>query len=824
MDAAVVGLLWWVERSNGYRDCWVTFLINHVSALDPRCQQWVEPSLHNNDFVTTWASNVMTKMGYPSGNHFSKVDAFNNWQEATYQANSAYSAFIAYNPIGAPPSFPNGGYAFAWIYGPYFWSLFRTPGWTHDVVISHESGHIFGACDEYTGGCSSCTSTCSAYGGPNANCEDCNPLSHPCMMRSNENSLCQYTKTMIGWDAVTPCAPAPPAPLPAPTLSFSTPGTGLDGTEVTLKLTGSHFVAGVQADLGPEVFVHTTTLVNATTLQVWATVFSGATLGPVDVVVRNRDGQTATLVDAFEILPTRHHYFSPTGGNVFPYLSAANAGTTLTQVMAAAADGDTVLVPSMTFSAYSLGIDHGITLQGAWNASFTARNLATGKTVIDLNGIVDFYPSSDGAGIDGFVLEIGDGKADFLPVNARFAGAVRVYPSTVAIRHCEIRNSVTGPQGQLGFGGGIYAYQSNVTIANCHIHGHTATKGGAVYLDQCTGSISGSHIEDNQVLPTGTNQPEGSGVYMLGGSNMTLTGNTFDHNTGGQNGGGVLAESSTNVVIDGGLFEYNTCSFGGGAIALKTSSGAIRRVTVRRNTALVAGGVMFTAAVSGEVKECRIEWNSGTFGGGLIGDGVLSVSYNQFVGNLSANFCGGLGVSNLTSGVVAGNTLDRNSTGSGAGGISLSSAAVPVFNNIVTNSTGTGISCSGTAPTVFDFNNVWNASAGLYSGCVAGPASISSNPLFVDTTLTDYHLAVHSPCIDRGRTGVRTASRRFARRHGTYGSHAFAMDQRVLGTPPCCGRGPTACSTGIRVRHPTSRSTRSTPTRPAASCRGPRIS
>ncbi len=598
------------------------------------------------------------------------------------------------------------------------------------------------------------------------------------MMRSNENSLCQYTKTMIGWDAATPCAPPPPAPLPSPTLTFATPGTGLVGTEVTLTLTGSHFVAGVQADLGPDVFVHTTFLVNSTTLQVWATVFNQATLGPVDVVVRNRDGQAATLTDAFEILPTRRHYFSPSGGNVFPFLTPTNAGTALADVMAAASDGDTVLVPTMSLPAFALGVDHGVTLQGAWNSSFTARNLATGKTSIDLAGIIDFYPTSDGAGIDGFLIENGDGKADFFPAAANYAGAVRVYQSTVTIRNCEIRNSTTGPQEQIGFGGGVYAYQSNVSIVNCNIHDNVATKGGAAYLDQCSGTISGSTIANNHVLTTGVLQPEGSGVYLLGANNFAFANNIIHHNGGGQTGGGILIENSTNVTIDGGTVAYNASSMGGGGIAMKATSGAIHGVTVRRNTSLLAGGVWLSGSVSSEVSECRIEWNTATFGGGLYGDGTLSVTHNLFVGNSAANVCGGLGVSSATSGVVAGNTLDRNATGAGAGGINLSAAAIPVFNNIVTNSTGAGIACAGAAPTLLDFNNVWNATGGLYTGCVPGAASISSNPLFVDTTLTDYHLGVHSPCIDRGRTGASYNDPDGSRGDmGRYGAHAFAMDQ-----------------------------------------------
>ena len=778
MNSAIVGLLWWSGRADSHLDCWVTFLINHVSAFDPRCQQWVEPSIHESGFVTTWAANVMTKMGYPSGNHFSKVDAFNNWQEATYQVNSAYSAFIAYNPVGAPSSFSNGGYAFAWIYGPYFWSLFRTPGWTHDVVISHETGHIFGACDEYIGGCSSCASTCSAHGGPNANCEECNALSRPCMMRSNENSLCQYTKTMIGWDASSPCAPNPPAPLPTPTLSLVSPDDGLEGTEVTMTLTGSNFVAGVEVEMGPEVFVHSTTLVDATTLSVWATLYNGATLGPVDVLVRNRDGQTATLNDAFEILPTRQHYFSPSGSNQFPYLTPATAGTTLTQVLSAASDGDTVLVPTMSFNDFAIGIEKGVTLQGAWNASFTARNVVSGKTVLNLAGIVDFFPGSSGAGIDGFLIENGDGKEDFLPAHARYAGAVRAFQTMVSIRNCEIRNSNTGPQEQTGYGGAIYGYQSAITIANCHIHDNRATKGGAIYLDGCTASISGSTIAYNTVVTTGTIQPEGSGVYALGCTNVSLAGNHIAHHGGGQSGGGALFENTVGVLVDGGLVEYNSASFGGGGIDVKNSNGTIRNVWVRRNTALFAGGISVSNTTGCVVEKCRVEWNSATFGGGVFVSGNVTVAHNLIVGNAASSVCGGLGVSSATGGFVAGNTVDRNSVGSGAGGINLASAAVPVFNNVVTNSTGAGISCSGTAPTLLDYNNVFNASAGLYSGCAPGLSSFSADPLYIDTMMVDYRLGVHSPCIDRGRIGASYDDPDGSRGDmGRYGSHAFVMDQ-----------------------------------------------
>jgi len=192
----------------------------------------------------------------------------------------------------------------------------------------------------------------------------------------------------------------------------------------------------------------------------------------------------------------------------------------------------------------------------------------------------------------------------------------------------------------------------------------------------------------------------------------------------------------------------------------------------------LAGGVLATASMSCVVKECLIEWNTGTFGGGLFGDGIVMFTHNLIVGNSATNICGGLGVSGVSMGVVSGNTLDRNSTASGAGGINLASATIQVFNNVVTNSTGAGIACSGSPPALLDFNNVWNASGGLYSGCTAGAWSISADPGYVDTTITDYHLGVHSPCIDRGRTGATYNDPDGSRGDmGWYGSHLLTMDQ-----------------------------------------------
>lgn len=754
LNNVATALAWWSTQAGNHGDCWVTFLINYYSGADPRCQQWVEPILHDDSYEDIWVNEIMANFGYTSGGRITRVTSFNTWQRSYYQTNRAYSAFVPYNPPPAPSFFPGSGHtAYAYWYGPYTVLLFRVQGWTTAQVFAHESGHIFGACDEYTGGCGSysCGSICT-NGTLNGNCEACNPDSRECMMKANSFSLCGYTIRHVGWEVNTPCAPAEPSPLPSPTLAAATPDHGGHGTRLDITVTGTNFYPGIKLDLGSDIFVHVINLSGGNTINAQIEILGSAPPGPRNVRVTNPDGQYRILSDAFEVRPTTRHYYSPAGGNQPPYVSPAAAATTLADAIKATYDGDTLFVVTTQFDDFALYVDRGVLLHGGWDPTFTQRNLATGKTVFSLGSNVTFQTSGGGAGLDGFILYGGTGAGDIVPFNAVFGGAIRFVGGAGIVSNCEIHSCSAGGAEAYGVGGAVFANDCAVDIRDNVIHGNSATQGGAIYLWGCTGSVSNNAIYGNAVY-TPAQPAVGAGVALVGSSNVTLSDNTVSANAPAAEGGALYIENCTGIVVSGGLMQDNETTFSGGAIAVKASTAAIGGTELRGNSAGSIGGALFTANAS-EVTIAGVTFfeNSAQIGGAVFASsGSVFLRHSLFARNSATMTAGALTITGVAAGEIAGNTLYGNSSPA-VGGMLLSFPG-EVYDNIITGSAGTGLSVSGGAPALLAYNLVWDNSGGDYVGCTPGIGSVSTDPFFIDAANDDYHVGLNSPVIDGGRPG-----------------------------------------------------------------------
>jgi hypothetical protein len=312
INGANSGLLWWSQQAAIYNNCWAAFFVHYIPGTDARNQQWREMILHNSGDVAAMAAEIMGNYGYNAGNHFSRVEAFNTAQRANYGTNWAYTGFVAYNPPPAATSTPDGAAAFAYLLGPYTFLLYRAHSWDPNQVFTHESGHIFGACDEYADGCTACN-TC--LGRSNNNCANCPGGNNSCMMKANTFTLCSYTDEQLGWHDLNPCAPPV---LAAPVLSSVSPTTLPKGAAGIVTITGSNFLYGASSNFGAGVTVDSTVVVAADSALAYIRASVSATAGLRNITISNRDVQSSTLVAAFEILETRVTIFPPAAPTCFP--------------------------------------------------------------------------------------------------------------------------------------------------------------------------------------------------------------------------------------------------------------------------------------------------------------------------------------------------------------------------------------------------------------------------------------------------------------------------------------------------------------------------
>ncbi len=219
----VQGLNWWVEQSSAFNlGRPLQFIIVPFYPDNPVCQQPYEPILHPASDANLWLDRIMSNVGSNSGTIYSRIAAFDRQIRDQNNANWAYSIFISYNPSPVRTSFTDGRASWAYIGGPHANVLFRSFGWDLARIVTHETGHIFYACDEYyQPGYQTCSCTCAPEIRPaaqNHNCQDasCTFNSVPCMMRLNEFGLCPYTVAQIGWTGtVQPPAPTAPESLVA---------------------------------------------------------------------------------------------------------------------------------------------------------------------------------------------------------------------------------------------------------------------------------------------------------------------------------------------------------------------------------------------------------------------------------------------------------------------------------------------------------------------------------------------------------------------------------------------------------------------------------
>lgn len=135
---------------------------------------------------TPWRDPALAAAGFPpDGDGIVAATEQLIQQEGT---DWGYLAFITKYPLGHS-AYTTGAGHFGYIVVKY-----RSEGLNRS--FAHETGHVFGAADEY----SSSDCDCEPRSGiPNLNCENCGPVIVGCVMNHNDLDMCEYTRGQVGW-------------------------------------------------------------------------------------------------------------------------------------------------------------------------------------------------------------------------------------------------------------------------------------------------------------------------------------------------------------------------------------------------------------------------------------------------------------------------------------------------------------------------------------------------------------------------------------------------------------------------------------------------
>lgn len=252
MGEIISGLNFWATQAGGAAfKVPLTFVYADWYGY-PQARTNYEPIKHSSGQDYLWINQIMANCGFTTGTgssaKFARAAAFNAWARSYYNTNWSVLSFIGYNPTGAPSTFTDGYFAYTW--NTYTQLLYRNDGWgvsQYDIVNAHETGHIFGASDEYYqpgyGGCTSCAP--ASNGVLNGNCEYCNQSAGACMMRGNSLQLCGYTPGQVGWTNVRSASVAT-ADYAGKAKFFFAPGEKLQG-RISFCVAGPRWGARTQA-------------------------------------------------------------------------------------------------------------------------------------------------------------------------------------------------------------------------------------------------------------------------------------------------------------------------------------------------------------------------------------------------------------------------------------------------------------------------------------------------------------------------------------------------------------------------------------------------
>ncbi|GAA3010789.1 hypothetical protein [Actinokineospora diospyrosa] len=177
------GLSWLGAQSSPGGVTWV------YDVRTPSISTQPNPRADDGEKEPLWRDPALKAIGFDTAAEYAEK------LRDTKNTNWAYVAFFTKYPVRH--------FAYASIGGPRLVMQYSNDGWgvdNIDRVFAHETGHIFGAPDEYASSGCDCGGSWGPWGKPNANCETCaTGGGEPCIMKANTWAMCPHTPWHLGF-------------------------------------------------------------------------------------------------------------------------------------------------------------------------------------------------------------------------------------------------------------------------------------------------------------------------------------------------------------------------------------------------------------------------------------------------------------------------------------------------------------------------------------------------------------------------------------------------------------------------------------------------
>ncbi|MFO0837264.1 MAG: right-handed parallel beta-helix repeat-containing protein [Phycisphaerae bacterium] len=317
----------------------------------------------------------------------------------------------------------------------------------------------------------------------------------------------------------------------------------------------------------------------------------------------------------------------------------------------------------------------------------------------------------------------------------------------------------------------ITLIQSDATIDGFRITGGTgstedlpnAYNGGGIFSRDGSPTISNNIIEGNDLRST--NPPPdynmGGGVYLSNVAKASILNNVIRSNFAGRGAG--IAVGGQSVLIQGNTVENNVAvgDHGGGmfigVVDAKVTQNVIRGNEVGRAlTYGWGGGLIIVGAGNSAELSFNVLYQNFAAGYGaaeFVDEGARADIHHELIySNLSKDSCeavsaisvdGGEGVGSqvtIRQCTVVNNVCPNSVRGNGLQVEGLSTASVS--NCIFWNNGGDDFAVAGDSSLTVTYT--------CSQEPIAGTGNFSADPMFVNASANDYHLAAGSPCIDAG--------------------------------------------------------------------------